>query len=152
MKEELALRHELSQLLGFNNYAEKSLATKMAESPAQVFSFLEDLAAKSKPQAEQEVAELKAYAEQHHGITELQAWDFGYYSEKLKQEKYAISDEVLRPYFPADKVLSGLFETVNRLFGIKVKEVSDFDSYHSDVRFFEIFDSSNTLRLSLIHI
>jgi oligopeptidase A len=146
MKEELALRHELSQLLGFNNYAEKSLATKMAESPAQVFSFLEDLAAKSKPQAEQEVAELKTYAEQHHGITELQAWDFGYYSEKLKQEKYAISDEVLRPYFPADKVLSGLFETVSRLFGIKVKEVSDFDSYHSDVRFFEIFDSSNTLR------
>jgi len=146
MSEELALRHELAQLLGFSSYAEKSLATKMAESPEQVFSFLEDLAAKSKPQAEQEVAELKAYAEQNHGISELQAWDFGYYSEKLKQEKYAISDEVLRPYFPANKVLSGLFETVNRLFGITVKEVNDFDSYHSDVRFFEIYDSSNTLR------
>ncbi|MEL0647345.1 oligopeptidase A [Pseudoalteromonas agarivorans] len=146
MSEELALRHELAQLLGFSSYAEKSLATKMAESPEQVFSFLEDLAAKSKPQAEQEVAELKAYAEQKHGISELQAWDFGYYSEKLKQEKYAISDEVLRPYFPANKVLSGLFETVNRLFGITVKEVNDFDSYHSDVRFFEIYDSSNTLR------
>jgi len=146
MSEELALRHELAQLLGFSSYAEKSLATKMAESPEQVFSFLEDLAAKSKPQAEQEVAELKAYAEQKHGISELQAWDFGYYSEKLKQEKYAISDEVLRPYFPADKVLSGLFETVNRLFEITVKEVNDFDSYHSDVRFFEIYDSSNTLR------
>ncbi|MBQ4858390.1 oligopeptidase A [Pseudoalteromonas sp. MMG007] len=146
MSEELALRHELAQLLGFSSYAEKSLATKMAESPEQVFSFLEDLAAKSKPQAEQEVAELKAYAEQKHGISELQAWDFGYYSEKLKQEKYAISDEVLRPYFPANKVLSGLFETVNRLFGITVKEVNDFDSYHCDVRFFEIYDSSNTLR------
>lgn len=146
MSEELALRHELAQLLGFNSYAEKSLATKMAETPAQVFSFLEDLAAKSKPQAEQEVAELKAYAEQKHGISELQAWDFGYYSEKLKQEKYAISDEVLRPYFPANKVLSGLFETVNRLFGISVKEVTDFDTYHKDVRFFEIVDSSNTLR------
>ena len=146
MSEELALRHELAQLLGFSSYAEKSLATKMAESPEQVFSFLEDLAAKSKPQAEQEVAELKAYAEQKHGISELQAWDFGYYSEKLKQEKYAISDEVLRPYFPANKVLSGLFETVNRLFGITVKEVNDFDSYHSDVRFFEIYDSSNELR------
>ncbi|MCQ8890505.1 oligopeptidase A [Pseudoalteromonas carrageenovora] len=146
MSEELALRHELAQLLGFSSYAEKSLATKMAESPEQVFSFLEDLAAKSKPQAEQEVAELKAYAEQKHGISELQAWDFGYYSEKLKQEKYAISDEVLRPYFPANKVLSGLFETVNRLFGITVKEVNDFDSYHSDVRFFEIYDSSNKLR------
>ncbi|GEB69805.1 Oligopeptidase A [Pseudoalteromonas carrageenovora] len=146
MSEELALRHELAQLLGFSSYAEKSLATKMAESPEQVFSFLEDLAAKSKPQAEQEVAELKAYAEQKHGISGLQAWDFGYYSEKLKQEKYAISDEVLRPYFPANKVLSGLFETVNRLFGITVKEVNNFDSYHSDVRFFEIYDSSNELR------
>ena len=74
MSEELALRHELAQLLGFNNYAEKSLATKMAESPAQVFSFLEDLAAKSKPQAEQELKELQQYAEQQHGISELQAW------------------------------------------------------------------------------
>ncbi|MFP3425431.1 oligopeptidase A [Pseudoalteromonas sp. SIMBA_162] len=146
MKEALALRHELAQLLGFKSYAEKSLATKMAETPEQVFSFLEDLAAKSKPQAEQEVAELKAYAEQKHGISELEAWDFGYYGEKLKQEKYAISDEVLRPYFPANKVLSGLFETVNRLFGISVNEVTDFDTYHKDVRFFEIVDSNNTLR------
>ena len=146
MKEALALRHELAQLLGFKSYAEKSLATKMAETPEQVFSFLEDLAAKSKPQAEQEVAELRAYAAQKHGITELEAWDFGYYGEKLKQEKYAISDEVLRPYFPADKVLSGLFETVNRLFGISVNEVTDFDTYHKDVRFFEIVDSNNTLR------
>jgi len=146
MSEELALRHEIAQLLGFESYAEKSLATKMAETPDQVFSFLEDLAAKSKPQAEQELAELQAYAKDKHGIDELAAWDYGYYGEKLKQEKYAISDEVLRPYFPADKVLSGLFETVNRLFGITVKEVADVDTYHKDVRFFEIYDSSNTLR------
>ncbi|WP_404341237.1 oligopeptidase A [Pseudoalteromonas mariniglutinosa] len=146
MTEQLALRHELAELLGFANYAEKSLATKMAESPAQVFSFLEDLAAKSKPQAEQELAELQAYAKEKHGIEQLAAWDYGYYGEKLKQEKYAISDEVLRPYFPADKVLSGLFETVNRLFAITVKEVKDIDTYHPDVRFFEIYDSSNTLR------
>ncbi len=146
MSEELALRHEIAQLLGFESYAEKSLATKMAETPEQVFSFLEDLAAKSKPQAEQELAELQAYAKDKHGIDELAAWDYGYYGEKLKQEKYAISDEVLRPYFPADKVLSGLFETVNRLFGITVKEVADVDTYHKDVRFFEIYDSSNTLR------
>jgi oligopeptidase A len=146
MSEELALKHELSQLLGFKNYGEKSLATKMAETPAQVFSFLDDLAAKSKPQAEQELAELQQYAAKEHGATELASWDFGYYGEKLKQAKYAISDEVLRPYFPADKVLSGLFETVNRLFGITVKEVFDFDKYHKDVRFFNIVDSSNTLR------
>lgn len=146
MSEELALRHEIAQLLGFASYAEKSLATKMAETPEQVFSFLEDLAAKSKPQAEQELAELQAYAKEKHGMDELAAWDYGYYGEKLKQEKYSISDEVLRPYFPADKVLSGLFETVNRLFGISVKELKDIDSYHKDVRFFEIYDSSNTLR------
>ena len=107
MSEELELRHEIAQLLGFASYAEKSLATKMAETPEQVFSFLEDLAAKSKPQAEQELAELQAYAKEKHGIEQLAAWDYGYYGEKLKQEKYAISDEVLRPYFPADKVLSG---------------------------------------------
>ncbi|MGJ8482513.1 oligopeptidase A [Pseudoalteromonas sp. SYSU M81236] len=146
MTEELALRHELAELLGFNSYADMSLATKMAETPEQVFSFLEDLADKSKPQAEQELAELTAYAKDKHGVTELAAWDYAYYGEKLKQEKYAISDEVLRPYFPADKVLSGLFTTVNRLFGISVKEVTDFDTYHPDVRFFEIYDSSNTLR------
>ncbi|MEG3345941.1 oligopeptidase A [Pseudoalteromonas sp. B5MOD-1] len=146
MSEELALRHELAELLGFNSYADMSLATKMAETPEQVFSFLEDLADKSKPQAEQELAELTAYAKDKHGVTELAAWDYAYYGEKLKQEKYAISDEVLRPYFPANKVLSGLFTTVNRLFGINVKEVTEFDTYHPDVRFFEIYDSSNTLR------
>ncbi|MBC7007841.1 oligopeptidase A [Pseudoalteromonas sp. BZK2] len=146
MSEELALRHELAELLGFNSYADMSLATKMAETPEQVFSFLEDLAAKSKPQAEQELAELTAYAKDKHGVTELAAWDYAYYGEKLKQEKYAISDEVLRPYFPANKVLSGLFTTVNRLFGISVKEVTEFDTYHPDVRFFEIYDNSNTLR------
>ena len=146
MSEELALRHELAELLGFSSYADMSLATKMAETPEQVFSFLEDLAAKSKPQAEQELAELTAYAKDKHGVTELAAWDYAYYGEKLKQEKYAISDEVLRPYFPANKVLSGLFTTVNRLFGISVKEVTEFDTYHPDVRFFEIYDSSNTLR------
>mgnify|MGYP000389118313 FL=1 len=146
MSEELALRHELAELLGFNSYADMSLATKMAETPEQVFSFLEDLADKSKPQAEQELAELTAYAKDKHGVTELAAWDYAYYGEKLKQEKYAISDEVLRPYFPANTVLSGLFTTVNRLFGINVKEVTGFDTYHPDVRFFEIYDSSNTLR------
>lgn len=146
MEESLALRHELANLLGFDNYAQKSLATKMAQDPAQVFSFLHDLAEKSTPQAQQELAELSRYAEQTHGITELKAWDYAYYGEKLKQEKYAISDEQLRPYFPEDTVLNGLFTTVNRLFAISVKEVSEFDAYHPDVRFFEVYDKQNTLR------
>ncbi|MEI5639673.1 MULTISPECIES: oligopeptidase A [unclassified Pseudoalteromonas] len=146
MHEELTLRHELAQLLGFSNYAEKSLATKMAESPAQVFEFLNDLAAKSKPQAEQEVAELRAFAKQEHGVESLKPWDYAYYGEKLKQAKYAISDEELRPYFPEHKVLSGLFETVNRLFGITVSEVEGVDTYHPDVRFFAIHDGNGELR------
>ncbi|WP_046005008.1 oligopeptidase A [Pseudoalteromonas rubra] len=146
MSEELALRHELAQLLGFDSYADKSLATKMAQSPEQVFTFLNDLALHAKPQAEKEVAEIKAFAEKEHGATELAAWDYGYYGEKLKQAKYAISDELLRPYFPADTVLKGLFETVHRLFGIKVTEIKDFDSYHPDVRFFAIHDAQGTLR------
>ncbi len=146
MAEELALRHELALLLDFDNFADKSLATKMAESPQQVFDFLNDLATKSKPQAQAELAELTVYANEKHGISKLEAWDYTYYSEKLKQEKYAISDEILRPYFPEDKVLSGLFETVNRLFGIEVKEVQGVDTWHKDVRFFEIFDNSGEKR------
>jgi oligopeptidase A len=146
MKEELALRHELAQLLGFANFAEKSLATKMAESPAQVFGFLEDLALKSKAQAQREVDELRAFAKAECGIEQLDAWDYAYFGEKLKQAKYAISDEVLRPYFPANKVLTGLFETMKRLFGIKVVEESGIDSYHPDVRFFSIYDENDALR------
>ncbi|AOT07047.1 oligopeptidase A [Pseudoalteromonas luteoviolacea] len=146
MTEELALRHELALLLGFDSFADKSLATKMAETPAQVFDFLNDLAKKSKPQAQQEVDELRAFAKDEHQVEQLEAWDYGYYGEKLKQAKYAISDELLRPYFPADRVLNGLFETVNRLFGIKVTEESEFDSYHEDVRFFAIHDNNGVLR------
>ncbi|MEJ6475929.1 oligopeptidase A [Pseudoalteromonas piscicida] len=146
MHEALTLRHELAQLLGFANFAEKSLATKMAESPAQVFEFLNDLAAKSKPQAEQEVAELREFANKEHGVSELKPWDYAYYGEKLKQAKYAISDEALRPYFPEHKVLAGLFETVNRLFGIRVSEVEGVDTYHPDVRFFAIHDEKGELR------
>ncbi|WP_432463921.1 oligopeptidase A [Agarivorans sp. QJM3NY_33] len=144
--EELALRHELAQLLGFASYADKSLATKMAESPAQVLGFLEDLAARSKPQAERELAELQAFAKQYHGVDELAAWDIAYYSEKLKQHTYAISDEQLRPYFPENRVLSGLFEVVNRLFKVTVSERQGVDTWHPDVRFFDISDDSGTLR------
>ncbi|MDP4490392.1 oligopeptidase A [Pseudoalteromonas piscicida] len=146
MHEALTLRHELAQLLGFSSFAEKSLATKMAETPEQVFKFLNDLAAKSKPQAEQEVAELRDFANKEHGVSELKPWDYAYYGEKLKQAKYAISDEALRPYFPEHKVLTGLFETVNRLFGIRVSEVKDVDTYHPDVRFFAIHDDKGELR------
>lgn len=136
--ETLALRHELSQLLGFANYAERSLATKMAQSPAQVLEFLEALAHKSKPYAQRDFEELKAFAA-GQGCADMQSWDTTYYSEKLRVAKYDVSQEELRPYFPAEKVISGMFAVVGRLFGIRVEQVQSFDTYHEDVRFFKVF-------------
>lgn len=146
IQQTLALRSEIAQLLGFSSYSERSLATKMAESTDQVTGFLRDLAAKSKPQAEKELEEVRAYAKDTHGVTELNAWDLPYYSERLKQEKYTISDEMLRPYFPEDKVLSGLFEVVHRLYGLKIIEQPGIDTWHKDVRYFTITDSADALR------
>lgn len=146
ISETLQLRHEVSRLLGFASYSEKSLATKMAESPTQVLGFLNDLAAKAKPQGEREVEELKAFVKEEFDIDELDLWDVTYYSEKLKQKLYQISDEELRPYFPESKAVSGLFEVLNRLFGMTVVEREGVDVWHESVRFFDIFDSTNTLR------
>ncbi len=140
----LALRHELAELLDFNDYGEYSLATKMAESPEQVLSFLTELAEKSYPQAVAERDQVLAFAKQLDNIEQLQAWDLSYYSELLKQHRYAISDETLRPYFPENKVVDGLFAVVKRLFALTIKEVFDFDSWHPDVRFFEIYDQQQT--------
>jgi len=137
IEQTLALRHELANLLGFNNYAELSLATKMADSPQQVITFLEDLAKKSRPFAEKDLQELRDYAA-NDNIESLEPWDMAYYSEKLQQEKYAVSQELLRPYFPAEKVLDGMFTVVNKLYGISIKSVENVDLYHPDVRFYAI--------------
>ncbi|WP_028112549.1 oligopeptidase A [Ferrimonas kyonanensis] len=146
MAEMLQLKHELAQLLGFDSYAEMSLATKMAEAPTQVVSFLNELALRSRPQAQQELKQLTAYAREHHGVEALNSWDIGYFAEKQKQHLYSISDEQLRPYFPQDQVLSGLFTTVEKLFGVRVSEVEGVDSWHPDVRFFDIHDAQGELR------
>lgn len=146
MAEILALRHELAQLLGFKNYAEKSLATKMAESPEQVISFLTDLAQRAHPQGEEELAELTQFAKEHYGVDKLESWDLAYYSEKQKQHLFSIDDEQLRPYFPEQRALSGLFEVVHRIYGLTAKERNDIETWHDDVRFFELYDESNTLR------
>ncbi|MDG6827472.1 oligopeptidase A [Glaesserella parasuis] len=146
MAETLELRLELAKLLGFENYAELSLATKMAENPTQVVDFLEGLANRSKEQGKKELAELKAFAKESYGVSELQPWDIAFYSEKQKQALYAINDEELRPYFPEERVLSGLFELVKRIFGMRVEEQKEFDSYHENVRFFNIFDETDRLR------
>ncbi|MFP6847913.1 MAG: oligopeptidase A [Pseudomonas sp.] len=140
MLEILALRQELAKLLGFANYAELSLASKMAETTEQVLSFLRDLGTRGKPFAEQDLKELQAFAAEQ-GCNDLQSWDVGYYSEKLREQRYSISQEILRAYFPIDKVLSGLFAIVEKLYGIQIKELSGFDAWHPDVRLFEITEN-----------
>ncbi|MEI8657916.1 MULTISPECIES: oligopeptidase A [Vibrio] len=142
----LKLRYEVARMLGFNTYSEKSLATKMAETPDQVLSFLNNLATKVKPQGEREVQELREFAEQEFGVTSFELWDIAYYSEKQKQKLFKISDEELRPYFPENKVVSGLFEVLKRVFGMKVQEREGVDTWHESVRFFDIFDSNDVLR------
>ena len=144
--ETLSLRHQKAKLLGFANYTEYSLATKMAKDPEQVIEFLDDLAHKSKPQAQQEKQEIEDFAEEKFGATDLQSWDFTYYAEKLKQDKYSVSDEQLRQYFPEHKVLNGLFTVVSKLFGLQVVEITNVDTWHKDVKFFEIHDNIGRLR------
>ena len=146
MERILALRHELAQLLGFGNYAERSLATKMAKDPAQVLAFLEDLARHSVERARGELAELAEFARAEHGLETLEPWDLSYYSEKLRQHRYQIGQEELRPYFPIDRVLPGMFAVVERLFGLTITEVAEVDSWHPEVRFFEIRDAAGALR------
>lgn len=146
MAELLSLRHELSLLLGFDSFADKSLATKMAQNTDEVLGFLEDLAVKSKSQGKQDLVEVTAFAEQNFGQSNLQAWDLPYYSEKLKQDRYAISDEELRPYFPESQVVAGLFKVVQRLFGLQISERKGVDTWHKDVKFFDVLDSKQQLR------
>jgi oligopeptidase A len=145
MEEILALRHEAAQLLGFASFAERSLETKMASNPEQVLQFLHDLADRSLARARIELSDVEAFA-RDLGVNEaLQAWDIPYYSEKLRQRRYAVSQEELKPYFPDTRVVAGLFKVAERLFGIQVEERTDIDSWHPEVRFFEIRESDGTL-------
>ncbi|MGC7589341.1 oligopeptidase A [Bisgaard Taxon 46] len=146
MEEILNLRVELAKLLDFNTYTELSLATKMAENPQQVLDFLDNLAKRSKAQGEKELAELKTFCETHFNVTALEAWDIAFYSEKQKQHLYSINDEELRPYFPENRVLAGLFELIKRIFNIRAVERFDVDTWHKDVRFFDLIDETDNVR------
>jgi len=146
MQDILKRRHEAASLLGFNNYAERSLAKKMAANPEQVLEFLNDLATRSIDMARQEFTELQDFARDEYEVDDLQAWDIAYYSEKLRQHQYAISQEELKPYFPEDSVLEGMFAVINKLYGMRVTERKDIDTWHKDVRFFEIHDAEGQPR------
>ena len=141
MAEILALRHEAANLVGFANFAEYSLATKMARNPSEVLEFLRRLASVSRAAARREFAELEAFAGRS-----LQAWDVAFYAERLKRDRLQVSEEELRPYFPLPRVLAGLFAVASRLYGIRIVARPGTEVYHPDVRFFEIMERDGTPR------
>ena len=139
------LRNERAQLLGYATHAAFVLEERMAQNPENVFNFLNELLEKAKPAAEKEFHELTDYAKKLDGIDQLQKWDGSYYSEKLKQERFNLDDEVLKPYFQLENVLNGAFEVANKLYGLIFTEVHNIDKYHKDVQTFEVTDESGNL-------
>ncbi len=134
------LRYQRAQLLGFENHAEYMLQERMAEHPDKVKAFLDDLLLAAKPFGKKEVDDLAAYAKKRDGIDELQKWDFGYYSEKLKQERFQIDDDKLKPYFQLEEVVSGAFKVAELLYGITFEERNDIQKYNKDVITYEVKD------------
>ncbi|PRX29989.1 oligopeptidase A [Paraburkholderia sp. BL18I3N2] len=137
LAEQLKLRAEEAHMLGFNNFAEVSLAPKMAESPAQVMSFLEDLATRARPHAEQDWKELREFAANELGMTELQPWDMTFAAERLRQKRYSFSENEVKQYFPEDAVFKGLFKVTETLFGVRIRR-DEAAVWHPDVRFFRV--------------
>jgi len=142
----LKLRAEKASLLGYKNFAEVSVVPKMVESPEQVVEFLNELANKAVTEAQREYREVEAFAKQELGIDKLNVWDMAHVSDKLKQKQYAISDEDLKPYFPASKAIPGMFNVVGKLFGLSIEQVNDVDVYHEDVQCYAITDNAGELR------
>ncbi|MEK7991359.1 MAG: oligopeptidase A, partial [Thiotrichaceae bacterium] len=146
MQEIMDLRQELAKLLDFDNYAELSVYQKMADSPDKVLEFLDDLAQKSKPFALAELKQVTEFAQQRDGLQDFSPADLWYYSEKVKQQQYAISQEELRPYFPFPQVVQGMFDIVQRLYGITIEAKTDVDVWHKDVTFYQVHDENGNLR------
>jgi oligopeptidase A len=140
----LPMRHEAARLLGYASYADVSLVPKMADSPTQVLGFLEDLAVRARPHAERDLAELQDFARDELGLDKLEAWDLAYASEKLRQKRYAFSDQEVKQYFPEDAVLAGLFRLVGTLYGVRITPAAA-PVWHEDVRFFDLRDAQGGL-------
>ena len=144
VEQTLANALKTAKLLGFKNYAELSLATKMADTPEQVLNFLHDLARRAKPFAEKDFAEIKAFARENLNIEDPQSWDLSYAAEKLRQAKYAFSETEVKKYFPISKVLAGLFAQIQKLYGIELAEKT-VPVWHKDVRYFELKQDGQTI-------
>ncbi|WP_322043237.1 M3 family metallopeptidase [Paraburkholderia sp. J67] len=142
--EQLKLRAEEAKMLGYNNFAEVSLAPKMAETPAQVMSFLEDLATRARPHAEKDWQELREFAASELGLTQLEPWDMAFAAERLRQKRYSFSENEVKQYFPEDFVLKGLFKVTETLFGVRIRDDSA-PVWNDDVRFFRVENADGTL-------
>ena len=142
----LDTRDKMAKLVGFKHYSQYSLATKMAKNPSTVFDFLYGLAKRIKPLAKKEFKTLQDFVQKHYGIEKLEVWDIAYYSEKMQYRKYKIRQQQFRNYFPVDKVISGLFELTQKLYSITIIEKQNVNRWHKDVRYFEIYDKTNTAR------
>ncbi len=141
----LALRHEAAELLGFHNAAEESLVSKMASSCEVVLDFLRDLATRAKPGAQKDWADVIEFAQSHLQLDTVEAWDLAYVSERLKQSRFQLSDEDLKPYFALDAVLNGLFAVAENIFAVRFKLREGVDVWHPDVRFYDVFNSQNEI-------
>ena len=141
----IKLKAELASLLGYETFAQYVLEQRMAESPQRVMDFLNDLLAKSLPKAKEEVQEIKDFIQSQGNNIELQRWDWAYYSEKLRKEKYELDDEIVKPYFKLENVIAGVFETAEKLYGISFKENKSLPVYHEDVQAFEVFDENGNV-------
>lgn len=150
VKQIVKLRHERAKILGYATHADYVLEERMAKSPKTVVDFLNDLLIKAKPFAEKEIEELSAFAKELDGIDKLQRWDHGYYAELLKQKKFSLSDEELKPYFQLENVTQGAFDVATKLYGITFKEINNIDKYNEDVTTYEVLDKDGNF-LSLLY-
>ena len=142
VREIARLRHKRALLLGFDNHAHFVLEERMAETPAQVHAFLDELLEKARPAAIKELKELRDFAQNKDGVTPLEKWDAAFYSEQLKREKFDLDDELLKPYFQLEHVIAGVFEVAQRLFGLHFHPSTDYDVYHPEVRTYEVRDDA----------
>jgi peptidyl-dipeptidase Dcp len=138
------LRQQRAQLLGYQSHAQFTLEERMAKTPEKVLSFLDELFAYARPAAERDLQAIKDFALKTDGLADLRQWDFGFYAEKLKKEKFSIDDELLKPYFKLENVVDGVFQLANRLFGISFKVRTDIDTYHPDVTTYEVVDADGS--------
>ncbi|WP_395093005.1 M3 family metallopeptidase [Vaginella massiliensis] len=144
------LRHQRAKLLGYKSHADYVLEERMAKNPETVNEFLNDLLQKAKPFAEKEIENLSKFAKKTEGINPLQPWDHAYFAEKLKQQKFSLSDEELKPYFKLENVINGAFEVAKKLFGLQFVENAEIDTYHPDVKVYDVLDAQNN-RISVLY-